>query len=411
LTPNDSNLDPPGDRFRSNPEMNRHAPKVALLVETSLSVGRGILAGVRDYVSKHGPWSIYFYPQGLGHDPPPWFKDWKGDGIIARLQNERLRDSVAAKQIPVVDVLGVCPSQEAFLVHVDEAAIAEMAATHLWERGFRDFAYLGLKPDNWSLARLEAFTRWVGERDCTCHSLMLNRADFERTPWDRLVTRTAKWLGKLPLPCGLMLCSDVEGLLVAEACREAGLTVGGNVGLIGVGNDSTLCQLTNPPLSSVDVDIQTVGYKAAETLDSMMRGKPAPASPIRVEPLFVECRASTEFPAFDDPALARAVHFIRTHCAEPIGLDAIAAHAGLSRSVLQRRFHQRIGRTVIEELTGVRLRKALELLRTDLSVEEIAGRTGFIYPQNLGRCFRRHFGKSPKHFRNRGMAAFGNDPI
>lgn len=388
-----------------------HLPRVALVVETSLSVGRGIIAGIRSYTRKHGPWSIYTYPQALGQEPPSWFRDWKGDGIIARLQNERVRDAVMGKGIPVVDVLGVCETERAFLVHVNDAAIAEMAAQHLWNRGFREFAYLGLKPDNWSLVRLDACIAWAGNRACGCRSLMLDRSDFECVPWDRLVARVAAWLGELPLPIGLMLSSDVEGLLVGEACREAGLTVGQNVGLIGVGNDQTLCELTNPPLSSVDVDIQNVGYKAAEVLAAMMAGRPAPTAPIRIDPSFVEIRASTEFPAVEDPALALAIHFIRSRCAEPIGLAAIAAHAGLSRSVLQRRFKQQTGRTVMEELTDVRLRKAMELLRTELTVEEVAERTGFSYSQNLGRSFRKHFGNSPKHFRHRGMSAPGNDPI
>lgn len=302
-------------------------------------------------------------------------------------------------------------SEDAFLVHVDDGAIAAMAAEHLWQRGFRDLAYLGIKSENWSLARLEAYTSWIESRQGRCHRLLLERSDFRQVPWDDLVARVTDWLGSLPLPLGLMLCSDVEGLLVTEACREAGLTVGQNVGLIGVGNDLTLCDLTNPPLSSVDVDIQSVGYQAAEVLQAMMAGRPAPASPIRVAPLFVETRASTDFPALADPALARAIHFIRTHWAEPVGLDAIAAHAGLSRSVLQRRFHESIGHTVMEEVTHVRLQKALELLRTDLSIEEVAERSGFGYPQNLSRSFRKHFGKSPKFYRHRGMSAAGNDPV
>jgi LacI family transcriptional regulator len=387
------------------------APRVALIVETSLSVGRGILAGVRDYVVQHGRWSIYAWPHGLGQELPQWFKNWKGDGIIARFQNERIRDAVIGKGVPVVDVLGVCPSERAVLVHVNDEAIAEMAARHLWDFGYREFAYLGLQPDNWSLARMEAFKAWVGNRGCACPTLLLNRRDLDRIPWDRLIARIAAWLGGLELPVGLMLCSDVEGLLVVEACRKAGLIVGQNVGLIGVGNDPTLCELTVHPLSSVDVGIQTVGYKAAETLAAMMAGGPAPKEPVRIDPLFVETRASTELPILEDPALARAIQFMRAHCAEPIGVAEIAAHAGSSRSVLQRRFREKIGRTIVEELTGIRLRKALELLRTELTIDEIAERTGFGYPQNLARSFRKHFGKSPKHYRHRGMGAAGNDLI
>ena len=57
-------------------------PHVALLIETSREVGRGILRGVTRYVREHGPWSIYLRPVGLEQAPPAWLKTWRGDGIL-----------------------------------------------------------------------------------------------------------------------------------------------------------------------------------------------------------------------------------------------------------------------------------------------------------------------------------------
>ena len=65
---------------------------VALLIETSGSYGRGLLRGVARFNRERGRWSTYFRPHGLGTPPPKWLESWKGDGILARVDNKRLVD-------------------------------------------------------------------------------------------------------------------------------------------------------------------------------------------------------------------------------------------------------------------------------------------------------------------------------
>ncbi|WP_018968576.1 xylose operon transcription regulator XylR [Rubritalea marina] len=374
-------------------------PRVALIVETSLSVGQGILMGISDYVKKYGPWSVYAFPHALDQAPRQWFKHWKGDGIIARLQNEEIREAVMDKGVPVVDVLGVCRPPEAALVHVDDNAISVMVAEHFIEQRFREFAYIGLEKENWSVNRERSFRTRVEEARGGYRSLLLSRETFEQTAWDELVELVANWIAKLPVFTGIMLSSDAEGLLVQEACRRAERIVGQDIGLVGVGNDPTLCNLNNPPLSSVDVDIESVGYQAASLLDSMMAGKQGPNEPLWIMPRRVIARKSSDFVASPDEDLARALQYISSHYAESLSLDTIARHSGLSRSSLQRKFRQILNRTVFEEVTLARVRAAMELLQTDISIDEIAELTGFGYAQSMGRVFRKKLGHSPKHYR------------
>ncbi|MGE3808614.1 MAG: xylose operon transcription regulator XylR, partial [Gemmataceae bacterium] len=79
---------------------------VALLIETSREYGRGLLRGVTRYHRERGNWSIYFKPQGLGAPPPPWLTGWKGDGILARIDDRRMARAVQATGLPVVDLRG-----------------------------------------------------------------------------------------------------------------------------------------------------------------------------------------------------------------------------------------------------------------------------------------------------------------
>jgi LacI family transcriptional regulator len=381
---------------------NNHSPRVALLVETSLSSGQDILMGIGQYIREHSPWSVYAQPHDLNQPPPKWFDNWSGDGIIARLQNRQIVRAVKNKGVPVVDVLGVRHSENIPLVHVDNRAIAEMAAEHLLDRGFRDFAFFGLKNEYWSVERQSGYMKYLRSRGFSCRELILVRRELEETAWDQLVFMAAEWVDSLPIPVGIMLCSDVRGLLLQEACRKSGRVIGRDVALIGVGNDRTLCELGTPQLSSVEANHIAVGYEAASLLDRMMAGLPPPKKPILIEPLFVGIRASTDFLAVEDAAVAKAIHYIRNHCGEPLRLDNVARYAGLSRSVLQRRFRTLLNRTVLDEITDARIHKALDMLRgTGLSVEDIAEKCGFGYAQNMGRIFRKYLHASPKHYRNK----------
>jgi LacI family transcriptional regulator len=383
-------------------KLNPRPPRVALLVETSLSSGQDILFGIGQYIREHAPWSVYAQPHDLEQAPPSWFRNWSGDGIIARLQDERILNAVATKRVPVVDVLGVHRKHGIPLVHVENAAIAAMAAEHLLDRGFIHFAFLGISGEYWSEERCAGFTAYLAERNHTCRAFMLSRQGFKKTDWHTLVSRVAKWLGGLQLPAGIMLCSDVQGLLVREACQTADLVIGDQVALVGVGNDRTLCEMITPTLSSVEANHVQVGYEAAALLDRLMQGKKPPKAPILIKPWYVAVRESTDFLGVNDAAIARALHYIRNHCTGSVQLDTVAQQAGLSRSVLQRRFRRLLGRSVHNEVVNARLHKAMALLRhASINIDQVAEQSGFGYAQNMGRVFHRHFGRSPKEYRRR----------
>ena len=82
------------------------APHVALLIETSREYGRGLLRGIARYQQQVETWSIYLQPHGLDAPPPTWLKNWKGDGILARVNDARMAKAVLATGLPAVDLRG-----------------------------------------------------------------------------------------------------------------------------------------------------------------------------------------------------------------------------------------------------------------------------------------------------------------
>src|SRR5262245_45133107 len=120
------------------------APHVALIIETSLASGREILRGIAHYVRESRPWSIFHEPRDLEGAVPKWLRHWEGDGVIVRAQNRSIAQAVVRTGLPAVDVLGLARDAALPLVHVDDAAIARLAAEHLLERGFRHLGFCGI---------------------------------------------------------------------------------------------------------------------------------------------------------------------------------------------------------------------------------------------------------------------------
>ena len=131
-----------------------------------------------------------------------------------------------------------------------------------------------------------------------------------------------------------------------------------------------------------------------------MSGKPPPDGPIFVPPLGVVTRLSSDVLAVDDPMLVRSLSFIRRHACDGISVDDVLAQVPLSRSTLQRRFRRHLGRTIHDEICRVRLRRVCELLdSTDLPIDEVAHRAGFVHRQYLGEVFKAQLGMTPAEYR------------
>ena len=382
------------------PRSASDCPRVALIVETSLAPGREILRGIARYVREEGPWSIAHEPRTLEQSVPRWLRRWKGDGIIARVQDQRIARALASAGVPTVDVLGVVEGLPFPLVHVDDEAIGRLGAEHLLDVGFRRFGFFGIEGENWSHRRRDAFAQRVEAAGGTCATYAMSRQTARQERWEDSEQELAAWLAALPKPAGLMIASDQLGPHTLEACRRAGVVVPDDIGVVGVDNDGPLCEVSDPPLSSVWPDHRRVGYEAARLLDQLMAGTPAPKKPIFLPPREVRARKSTGALAIDDREVAQALRFIRENGCGPIDVEDVVRAVPLSRSVLQRRFRALLGRSVHDEILRLRLARARELLQeTDLPLAEVAERAGFHHQEYMGAVFRRRLQITPGSLR------------
>jgi LacI family transcriptional regulator len=197
-----------------------------------------------------------------------------------------------------------------------------------------------------------------------------------------------------------MACNDVRGRRVIQACRQLRLAVPDDVAVIGVDKDEVIEALSEVPLSSVIPNSRRIGYEAAALLDRMMAGEKPPRERMLIDPIGVATRQSTDVISVGDPNLAKAMFYIQRNCGEEITIDGVAAFAGLSRSVLQRRFRAVRRETVHQAIVRLRLKRARELLLSgNFPLIDIAQVAGFKSGEYMGVVFKSHFGKTPAQFR------------
>lgn len=376
---------------------------VALLIETSGSYGRGLLAGIAKYNREHGGWSTYFRPHGLNDKPPEWLKRWSGDGMLVRIDTKEMAELCAHSKASVVNLRGTLPNIPFPFIAVDNEQVAKLAFQHLLERGFKNFAFCGQpRGGNPSLDQRADFFRDIVENaGNTCHIFAAVQSN-PNPDWEEEQDRMAAWIRGLPKPVGVMACNDERGLQLLDAARRCGATVPDEVAVIGVDNDAPLCDLSIPPLTSVDVNAEGIGYEAAALLDRMMGGKKVAAKPVKMPPRGVITRRSTDVIASEDEEVNRAVSFIRENACKGLQVVDVLTHLGMSRASLQQRMKQIAGRTIHQEIQRVRLERAKQLLvMSGMTIKQIARESGFASVQYMTRMFRSATNETPAKYRSR----------
>ncbi|MCU0918349.1 MAG: DNA-binding transcriptional regulator [Planctomycetes bacterium] len=385
--------------MEKKPEHSAETPAVLLFVETSREFGRGLLHGIARYSRLHGPWRVYRWPGALDSSLPEW-KYLKIDGAIVR--DVKVVEALAHSGIPVVFAQHNKESYAPFpSIITDSARIGSMAAEHFLDRGFQHFAYCGLDEFAWSRGRGQSFRQRLEQAGFT--------ADLYRAPASKKgralrneQNHIADWLRGLPKPVAVMCCNDDRALLVIEACKLVNCGVPDDVAVLGVDNDVLVCDLADPPISSIALNTDPAGYEAARLLDDLMRGGAMTGQVIPVQPTHIVTRMSTDMLAVSDPDVAAALRFIRRHVNRLIQVDDVVEATAASRRVLEKRFKAVLHRSVHQEIRRIRVNNIIRLLvGTDMSVTDIAAHCGFDGVEHIARHFRKETGVSLREYRKR----------
>jgi LacI family transcriptional regulator len=355
----------------------------------------------------YGPWQFFTLERDLHGGVPELLKSWRGDGIIARIENRRLAARLLRFGCPVVDVLGQQEFPGIPWFDTDGAAVARMAAEFFLQAGFQHFAFLGYQGVPFSDRRKVAFARLLEERGHTLRvppksATLPARKNIQAIELEGVTAETAiaRWLERQPLPLAVLACNDVRAQQVLTACLERNLRVPEEIAVIGVDNDDVLCALCEPPLSSIEPDTQRIGYEAAALLHRLMKRRSAPPAGSLIPPVRLLERASTDIIAIDDPITVNAARFIRDNFARGIAVKDVLAHVNRSRTDLEQRFRRTFKSSVRCEILRFRLKRVCALLRqTSFNLDQVARQSGFSTAAHLCRLFQERYHQSPTAYR------------
>jgi LacI family transcriptional regulator len=278
-----------------------------------------------------------------------------------------------------------------------------MACDYLAERGYQRMATVTFVDRAYSAERTGAFIDSVQEQNLQVQELEMSDRQWDYTRVPQRSGLLVPWLKELEPPVGMFASNDETGRHISDACRMADLRVPEDVGILSVDNDEVLCELANPPLSSIELGAERIGYAAARLMARLLRSKKEDApAPVLVDPVAVVTRRSSDHYAVEDELVNEALRYIWEHAAEGISVDDLVQTLDVSRRWLEVRFRRAIQCSPAARIRQVQVEKAKKLLaETDLLIPDVAEAAGFGDAKLLIAVFRRLVGMQPTAYRRR----------
>jgi LacI family transcriptional regulator len=360
--------------------MKKHI-SVGVFLPFALAFGRSVLRGVQVYAQRKPEWQLVVSDTA---QPPP------GEGFVECMigsvgSDPWIRTALSCRAaVNVSNRVLVSPVPR---VVSDDVEVGRMAAKHLIDQGFRRFGFV-----DWAEYQF-------GRERCQGFSEALSAAGYKCEVFDSK-TGVGAGIAGLEKPVGVFTATDTLARLHIEKLVREGVHVPEEVAVIGVDNDELESQISPVAITSVVPDGEKIGYEAARLLDALLSGRKPPQRPVRVAPLYVVGRRSTDCFAASHPAVARALQVMRAQSTTLATVDDVAAAVGIGRRTLERLFREEIGQSIYKELCRAKLNAVMpEILRGGTPMFQIAAQAGFTDARLFNNVCRRILGKTPGQIR------------
>lgn len=378
--------------------------RILLLIDYSSDFSRNLLKGLIEYSKKYGPWLFYrlpsYYKTLYGKEGIiEWAKNWNADAIIAQWDHEGT-NLLRALDIPIIlqNYKNRSPHFSNLTGQYFETGV--MAANFFITRQFKNFAFYGNKNAIWSHERAEGFRSLIEKKGGNYYYFESENTVEEQ--WDNSHMQLDNWLSSLPKPIGLFACDDSYALQVTEVCKINGIGIPNEISLLGVDNDELICNLSDPPISSIVLDTYKGGYDAGRILDMFFKGERKDPCNIVIQPIRLELRQSTEKYDINNEYVLKVVNFIGNNFKQEIGIDSLTKLVPLSRRNLEVKFKEEVGTSIYQFILSCRVDYFTHLLlTTERSLFDIALESGFNDCKNISRVFKKFKGCTPLEYKEK----------
>lgn len=378
--------------------------KVILLIDCASEFDRKLLRGIMKYSKENGPWLFYRIPSdfrgtnGREEWVMEWAKKWNADAVIGRCDEDKV-GLLGQLDIPIVLQNNRTRSDVYSNLTGDYVGTGQLAAEYFQKKLFTNYAFFGVRSIIWSEERCKGFREAVASKGNNFSSFNVEpRETFDRS-------KVLSWLEDLPKPVALFCCDDAHALYITETCNMAGLSVPKDIAVLGVDNDELLCGISDPPISSVELDVERGGYETCALLHRQIMNSTRQPFNVVINPVEVVQRQSSCIYNIKDPNVAKIVAFIDSNYNTNLDINGILKLVPLSRRSVETKFRKETGTTIYQYILKSRVEHLAHLLLTsDRPVSEIADEVGFGDNGSFSRIFRKMKGCSPQEYRQKNCA-------
>ena len=379
--------------------------KILLLTDFSSGYGRSLLEGVVRYAREAGPWVFYrmplYYRELHGDEGVVrWAEEWGADAIIAQLTDVDL-NVLNRLDIPIIVQNYKERCHGLSNLTGDYYGTGVMAAEFFIRKGYKAFAYYGFTDTVWMRERGEGFRDAVSEKGYPVYTFDDGR-QLSDGQWNFDAERVSRWLLDLPKPIALFACDDYYALQITEVCKMYNIDIPGDIAVLGVDNDNLLCNISDPALSSIELDVENGGYEVGKLLHQFIEKKITAPADVIIKPVRIVSRGSTERFAVSDKYIGQVLAYIDENYCNPLSVDDLIRIIPYSRRVLEKKFKSETGMSVYQYIQQQRIEKfAALLITTDLPLAEAAADAGFPDYKNVSRIFVKMKEMTPLQYRKR----------
>lgn len=331
-----------------------------------------------------------------------WAKEWRADVVIAQFDPEDdvtlfRKNGIIAMAQDYVAKFDTIPN-----ITGDYALTGTMAAEYFLAKGFKNFGFFGYNGVCWSDERCEAFRSRVQESYPEGANFYMYDGQNIDNMWYYDQSELTTWLKSLPKPIAIMSCDDNQGNILLQACELCCINVPFDVAIIGVDNDEILCNMSNPSMSTINVDIERGGADAAAVAERMVKDPSYKGEDVVLKPLTVIERLSSSVFATNDKEVLMALRFIHANLDSKIIVTDVLENVPMSRRLLEHRFKKMTGMTIYNYISVQRIERFAQLLITSNdSISDIAAKMDEFDTKSISRRFKELKGCTPSNFRKK----------
>lgn len=376
--------------------------KILLIIDHSSEFSRKLLKGLVRYSKEHGSWIFYrlpaYYKTLYGKEGiVQWAKNWEADAIIAQWDHEGT-NLLQELEIPII--LQNLKQRSSYYSNLtgDYKGTGKLAAQFFAKKRYRNFAFYGNKGVIWSLERAEGYRREIERIGGNYYYFESENLSDEQ--WGQSRIELEDWLISLPKPIALFACDDSFALQIAETCKLNNIKIPEDISLLGVDNDELLCNLSDPPISSIVLDVEKGGYEAGRLIHLLIEKKRTDPFNIIINPTRIELRQSTEKYNISNQYISDVVTYIENNFTDDISIESFTKIVPLSRRNLEIKFKNEMGISIYQFILNCRVEYfAMLLITTDRTLLDLALEAGFCDSKNISRVFKKFMGCSPAEYR------------